>query len=517
MYRVVVFFALSFEIFISANLHANCVVNAQIAPNTFFGSFTYMEGEGCPNGTEQTVSSDISFERQIVVLLNNLRVSNGLSPLKLSEELTASARYHAKDMCQKNYFSHPSQDIYGNQTCQPFERIGAFYSWTAAAENIAAGYFDAQSVFDGWVSSPGHYSNMMSPMVYEVGIGYYYDASSTYITRWVMDLGRRYNIYPIIINQEEEVVSTSQVELFKYTSSGYNEIRLKVNNGSWNNWQPVSNIIEYNTNATQSGNYTLYSEMRNAAGNILSSSDDVILELTGETGSTGTSSVNGVTIKVKAILQGAYNNTTQNMSTSLRNNNLLPLNQPFNRPPWNYTGTESVTNVSAIPANVVDWVLVEARNATNNFEVLETKAAFLLNDGNIVNINGTIQGVLFNQLTEGTSYFISLKTRNHLAVISSNAITVSNSDVLDFTNPVNILGGASQLSHLGNGKYALLAGDMDANGTITVSDFNFFQSEMSLINVYVDSDCNMDKNVTVADLNLYSPNMSKIGVTQIRY
>ncbi len=511
----IIVFTLSFTIFISAEVRANCAFNTQSAPNTFSGEYTFLEGEGCPLGTEPTFSSDESFEHQIVLLLNTLRVSNGLPPLKISNELTASARYHAKDMCQKNYFAHASQDGSGNVTCQSFSRIGSFYSWTAAAENIAAGYFDAQSAFNGWVNSPGHYSNMMSPMVYEVGIGYYYDASSSYVTRWVMDLGRRSNVYPIIINQEEEVVSSQEIDLYKYTASGYNEVRFKINNGSWNSWQPISNNLLLNTNATSSGNYTLYADMRNAAGNILSSSDDVILEVA--EGSGPTTASNGIVIKVKVALQGSYNAANQSMSTNLRNNNLIPLNQPYNRAPWNYAGTESVSSLSAIPTNVVDWVLLEARSAVDNYTVLETKAAFLLSNGSVVDVNGSTEGVTFSQLTNNAAYFVSIKTRNHLAVLSANTISVPNTTVLDFTNPTNILGGASQLSNMGNGSYTLLAGDMDANGTITVSDFNFFQSEMSLINAYVDSDCNMDKNVTVADLNLYSPNMSKIGVTQIRY
>lgn len=496
-------------IFYTLNISAQELDEPQ---NTFNGDIIQSGGAGCPSGTEQAPSSDVSMERQIVVLLNNLRVANGLPPVKISAELTAAARFHARDMCQKNYFAHASQDGSGNVTCQTFDRIGAFYTWTAAAENLAAGYFDAQSAFNGWVNSPGHYSNMMSALVYEVGIGYYYDASASYITRWVMDLGRKANVFPVIINNEEVFTTTPQVNLYKYVAAGYNELRVKTDNGAWSAWQPATNTLSWNMNTSGAGTCVVYCELKNASGNILSSSDDIDVNIAG-----GGTSSSGVVIKVKIALQGTYNTTNQSMNTNLRNSNLLPTTQPFNRPPWNYNGSESVSSASAIPTNAVDWVLLEARNGNNNDQIAETKAAFLLSNGNIVDVNGTTQGVVFSSIAANAPYFISVKTRNHLAILSANAVTVPNTATLDLTNPTNVLGGAAQLANMGNGVYALIAGDMDANGTITVNDFNYFQAEMSIINSYVDSDCNMDKNVTVADLNLYSPNMSKIGVAQIRY
>ncbi|OWY18998.1 hypothetical protein C7N43_37100 [Sphingobacteriales bacterium UPWRP_1] len=488
-----------------------------VPENTFLGDVVLSTGEGCPNGTEVAESSNVSFERQIVIMLNNLRTSNGLPPVKYSEELTAAARYHAKDMCEKNYFAHQSQDGAGNVTCQTFDRVGSFYTWTAAAENISAGFFDVQSAFNGWVNSTSHYNNMMSPLIYEVGIGYYYDASAAYVTRWVMDLGRRSNVYPVIINLEELDATTSTVQLYKYGYSGYNEMRLKNGNGNWGAWQPIANNLTWQLSGATNGVCMVYAEMRNSAGNILSSNDEINYS-GGGTGGGGSTTTTQVTVKVKVFLQGCYNATTGSMNTNLRNSNLLPLTQPFNRPPWNYTGTESVATASAIPTNAVDWVLLEARNASDNYVVAETKACFLLSNGELADVSGTpSNGVNFNTLTTNGSYFLSVKTRNHLAVMSANTVSVPNSTILNLTQTANVMGGAPQLANMGGGIYAMLAGDMDGNGTVTVTDFNFFQQEMSIINNYVDSDCNMDKNVTVADFNLYSPNMSKIGVAQVRY
>ena len=65
--------------------------------------------------------------------------------------------------------------------------------------------------------------------------------------------------------------------------------------------------------------------------------------------------------------------------------------------------------------------------------------------------------------------------------------------------------------------FALYAGDFDSDGVVTVVDFNLYQSQSALLNVYVDGDANLDKNVTVFDFNLFQPNSSKIGITEIRY
>ncbi len=70
---------------------------------------------------------------------------------------------------------------------------------------------------------------------------------------------------------------------------------------------------------------------------------------------------------------------------------------------------------------------------------------------------------------------------------------------------------------MSGGFFALSAGDFNSDGVMTVFDFNFYQSEASLINQYLTSDCNLDKTVSVADFNLNMPNSSKIGVNLIRY
>ncbi len=67
----------------------------------------------------------------------------------------------------------------------------AGYNWRAAGENIAAGYTTVRATVDGWLKSPGHCKNIMSANFTEVGVGYGYNANSTYKHYWVTDFGKR--------------------------------------------------------------------------------------------------------------------------------------------------------------------------------------------------------------------------------------------------------------------------------------------------------------------------------------
>jgi hypothetical protein len=222
-------------------------------------------------------------------------------------------------------------------------------------------------------------------------------------------------------------------------------------------------------------------------------------------------------LKLKALLEGVYNSTTNLMNTQLLNNssgNLLPTAQPFNITPYNYSGTESV---NSFPSNTVDWVLVELRNGTNGNNVVARKAALLLADGTIRDAStaGATDGITFAGIGAG-NYHIALKTRTHLAVLSANTVALPNSTALDLSNATNVMGGSAQLALVATGKYGLLAGDYTHNGTISVTDYNGYAGNIG-VNQYKASDFNLNGNVTVADFNLLRPNLSRIAVPQVRY
>ena len=221
--------------------------------------------------------------------------------------------------------------------------------------------------------------------------------------------------------------------------------------------------------------------------------------------------------QIKAFLEGAYNPTSGLMNTRLQNENLLSMTQPFDEMPWSYTGNESIATAVNEAENIVDWVLVEARDADNMYEIVARKAAILLRDGSIVDTDNLTEGLTFNSLEINENYYIVVRSRNHLDVMSNEVVSFPNETVFDFTKVENIYGGTNQVEEVADNFWALYAGDMNANGVITVRDFNYFRDEVSIISEYVCSDTNFDGNVTVSDFNTFRNNFSVIGMYAIRY
>lgn len=220
---------------------------------------------------------------------------------------------------------------------------------------------------------------------------------------------------------------------------------------------------------------------------------------------------------MQVFLQGAYTGSGM-MSSLLADENLTNLQQPYDQAPWNYSGAELLT--SLFP-ELVDWVLVELRPENDINIVLNQKAALLLNNGHIVDLawltDATVDGVLMNADIVSGNYHVVVRHRNHLAVITNTPVALPNALPIDFADPLTVMGGGPQMVDMTDGYFALTAGDGNADGVLSVTDFNIYTSTAAMINQYLSADFNMDGNVTVADFNLYQPNSSKIGVSAVRY
>jgi uncharacterized protein YkwD len=89
-------------------------------------------------------------------------------PLASAKVLDRAALVHAQDMAAHSMFEHRGTD--GSTPAERATRAG--YVWRSVGENIAAGAADAESVTAGWLDSPGHCANIMSPAFTEMGIAY---------------------------------------------------------------------------------------------------------------------------------------------------------------------------------------------------------------------------------------------------------------------------------------------------------------------------------------------------------
>ena len=120
-------------------------------------------------GTTQpttTSSSMNSNEKEVFDLINNQRTSNGLSALKIDEEVQRVARIKAQDMVDNNYFAHESP-TYGT----PFQMLTNFkISYSSAGENIAGNSSNSGAV-TAWMNSSGHKANILNSSYTHTGIG----------------------------------------------------------------------------------------------------------------------------------------------------------------------------------------------------------------------------------------------------------------------------------------------------------------------------------------------------------
>ena len=114
-----------------------------------------------------TVHAYQDIEKQIVQLVNEIRVQKDLEPVELDPALTQIALIKAKDMVKRNYFEHYSP-FYGN----PWDLATLFdYHYTSFAENIARNFVTAEEVVKAWMASPKHRDNIVNAHYTYTGIG----------------------------------------------------------------------------------------------------------------------------------------------------------------------------------------------------------------------------------------------------------------------------------------------------------------------------------------------------------
>jgi hypothetical protein len=214
---------------------------------------------------------------------------------------------------------------------------------------------------------------------------------------------------------------------------------------------------------------------------------------------------NDLDLDITVFLEGPYTGSSQ--MYTLLNPDHIPLAQPYNTAPWNYTGDEIVYPLPN--TNIVDWVLVELRDAAtaadaNGSTMIAQKAGFLLNDGSVVGLDGVSRLSFENVINE--NMFVVIWHRNHLGIMS--AVPLVKTDgyyAYDFSDADEKTYGGStgckQLETFGPGVWGMIGGDGDANGTVNTVDKTSFWSILTGKSGYLSSDYNMDGQTNNPDKN----------------
>lgn len=150
-----------------------------------------------PAGTEITSDCGVSRLRDTVLKqVNAARAmprSCGARPMKAARELAwnrslaEAAEQHSVDMAARRFFDHINPD--GQRVSQRVSAQG--YKWRMVGENLAGGDTTVADVIAGWLGSPEHCQNMMSPAYAEVGVACVRQPGSKWGNYWTMVLATR--------------------------------------------------------------------------------------------------------------------------------------------------------------------------------------------------------------------------------------------------------------------------------------------------------------------------------------
>jgi uncharacterized protein YkwD len=110
-------------------------------------------------------------------LVNASRQEHGLKPLEREPTLDEAAQAHARDMLDRNYFSHVTPD--GADVMDRYLAAGGS-RWRLVTENLGrcigcdapASEADMDRQHRGWMESPEHRDNILSPGLSRYGFGY---------------------------------------------------------------------------------------------------------------------------------------------------------------------------------------------------------------------------------------------------------------------------------------------------------------------------------------------------------
>ena len=168
-----------------ALLSCDARAQQQTASNTQSSTLTANHVATAPNAMEQ----------EFVKRINDDRKSRGLCLLQIDPMLTAVARDHSKEMCDKNYFDHHSPTVGLNSPLDRYiSRLASFErtppEYALVGENIyyasmLNSVYNVSYAHQALMKSPNHRKNILEPRYEKVGIGTYRNAAGEF---WVTEV-----------------------------------------------------------------------------------------------------------------------------------------------------------------------------------------------------------------------------------------------------------------------------------------------------------------------------------------
>ncbi|QQR88212.1 MAG: delta-60 repeat domain-containing protein [Flavobacteriales bacterium] len=234
-------------------------------------------------------------------------------------------------------------------------------------------------------------------------------------------------------------------------------------------------------------------------------------------------------ITLRAMLDGPFEAGL--MNDQLRADQLIPFTEPFTSLGYIHTGGgggeaapagfHNLTFDGTPNTRPVDWVLIEFRDAADPSVVVASRSGFLLKDGRI--LGPDMRYLRSHSSDPSGSYYVAVRHRNHLGVMTGQPVDFSKSPFIDFSVLATPVFG-NNARKTNNGVQTLWSGDVNFDGTIKYTGTNNDRDPVlvriggsvptNTANGYYNEDVNMDGVVKYTGLvNDRDPILVNIGGT----
>jgi uncharacterized protein (TIGR02145 family) len=131
-------------------------------------------------------------------------------------------------------------------------------------------------------------------------------------------------------------------------------------------------------------------------------------------------------LDLKVLLEGPMDSVAGLMNDALRQQGLVPLNEPYTALGYAYRGGgggESIDPSVLLNTGedaIVDWVIVEVRAAGDPGRLIFSRAGLLQRDGDVADVDG-VQDI--GLCVEPGNYHIAVRHRNHLGIMTADPVS----------------------------------------------------------------------------------------------
>jgi hypothetical protein len=182
-----------------------------------------------------------------------------------------------------------------------------------------------------------------------------------------------------------------------------------------------------------------------------------------------------VRVQPKVFLQGCYVSTQLTMHDSLRRAALVPQTEPYSALGYPFTagGASGTITTDAMAhasnGSVVDWVVVELRDAANPALIVASKRGVLLRNGDVMDVNRL--SPLWIPVAPG-NYHVAVRHRDHLGAMTASPVALSAiNTIIDFTATGFTAHGTNALNIIG-ARRVLWPGDANFDGVVRYTGQN---------------------------------------------